>query len=952
MVKLGIMKSLPSLAAFLLTGLCSLGHAQQHNVLLIIADDLGTDSHSLYNSSPGAVLPPTPNINALKTTGVQFRNAYAQPTCSPTRASMLTGRHPFRHGVTTAVTANDGQLTAGEFTLPRAFAANSSLGYSTAHFGKWHLSLGPTMANDPANVGGWPHFAGSLNGSLVGGNNGTGTYSAWTKTINGVTGPPNSTTTYATTDVTNDALAWIGARGINPWFAWVAYNAPHTPFHKPPNNLHTYDTTVANWANLPINDTAANQRLHHNAAVEAMDTEIGRLLSGMTPAVRANTWIIFIGDNGTANQVIQTPFSNGHSKDSLYEGGVRVPLFISGPGIVSPNRESTALVHAVDLYSTILEMAGINVTTTQPAMKPIDSRSLMPLLLNQSEPARVAYSEESGAAIAAADSGRTVRLGDYKLIRFNNNTERLHWLTNDPDEQTNLLANALSAPAQAAYSQLSTQLTTYVSPANVLNTPVETAWQKVTGAEYARIYRTKELATANPPVSNTTWAPDGPEGPVINGTQTLPAYAGIDSIRVSANWVYVKGSSLPHYTMGPWYLNAARTRIFLNYPNQWDMLARIPRQPVPAVSRTNTNFGPIAIWINTTIIHNQLDAFYWDGTADINTGARGTEFWTRNARLAEGLTFDPAGSHQPFTGESHHHISPFALRYEMGDHMNYNAATHAYSEATTPPNHSPILGWSFDGYPIYGPFGYSTANNPNSGIRRMVSGFVPRDGNFGTTNLNATAGRATLPQWAIRAGHGISTANDAATGPPVSTAFPIGWYLQDFDYLGDRGYTQGTDFDLDESNGRWCVTPEYPSGIYAYFVTIDATFQPAYPYIIGRQYYGVKQGGNWAATSTIGFNAVESPHVTTYVGGANAAANITNTAVSGGNVTMVWDSTEGGSYTIESSTNLTDWTTTAPVSATGTAFETQRTVPAASATRSFHRIRSNGVAPYDVIATP
>ena len=920
--------------------------AQQRNVLLIIADDFGTDSHSLYNSSPGAALPPTPNINALKTTGVQFRNAYAQPTCSPTRATMLTGRHPFRHGVTTAVTANDGQLMAGEFTLPRAFAANSGLGYSLAHFGKWHLTIGPDMANDPANIGGWPHFAGSLNGSLVGGNGGTGTYSAWTKTINGITGATNGTTTYATTDVTDDALSWISARGGNPWFAWVAYNAPHTPFHKPPNNLHTYDTTVANWATLQINNSAANQRTHYNAAVQALDTEIGRLLAGMSPAVRSNTWIIFIGDNGTMNQVIQTPFSNGHSKDSLYEGGVRVPLLISGPGVVGPNRESTALVHAVDLYSTILEMAAINVAATQPAVKPIDSRSLMPLLLNQSEPVRAAYAEESGAAIAATNSGRTLRIGDFKLIRFNDNTERLHQLSSDPDEQSNLLDSTLAPPAQTAYDQLTAQLANYVSPANVLNTPVETAWQKITGAEYARIYRTQSRALSG--LSDTTWAP---EGPVRNGRQDVPSYAGIDSIRVSANWVYAKGSAMPHYTMGPWYFDAAKTQLFVNYPNQWDMLARIPRQPAPAVTKKNTSFGPVAIWVNSTIIHNQLDAFYWNGTADIDDNARGTEYWTRNARLAEGSTFDPAGSHQPFTGESHHHISPFALRYEMGDHMNYDPSTHTYSEAATPPNHSPILGWSFDGYPIYGPYGYGTASNASSGIRRIVSGYVPRDGSFGTTNLN-TAGRTSLPQWAIRAGHGVSPVNDAATGPAVSTDFPIGWYLQDFDYLGDLGYTQGTHFDLDDSNGRWCVTPEFPSGTYAYFVTLDASSQPAYPYIIGRQYYGVKQGGNWAAASTIGFNAVEAPNVVTYTGGANAKLKMGSVTVSGGNVTLRWDSVEGGNYVVESSADLTNWTTVPPVPATGAAFQTQRTVPAASATRSFHRVRLDGTATNDVINTP
>jgi len=251
---------------------------QQRNVLLIIADDMGVDSHSLYNSAPLAELPPTPNIDHLQASGVLFRNAYAHPMCSPTRATILTGRHPFRHGVTTAVTANDGQLMAGEFTLPRAFDENDHLGYSLAHFGNWHLTIGNNAANDPANIGGWPHFAGSLNGGLTGGNGGGGTYEAWTKTIDGVTGVANSTTTYATTDTTNDAINWIAAQGNAPWFTWVAYNAPHTPFHKPPNELHTYDTTVGNWATLPIN---SNQRSHFNAAIQALDTEISRLLANI-----------------------------------------------------------------------------------------------------------------------------------------------------------------------------------------------------------------------------------------------------------------------------------------------------------------------------------------------------------------------------------------------------------------------------------------------------------------------------------------------------------------------------------------------------------------------------------------------------------------------------------------------------------------------------------------------
>lgn len=927
----------------MLLAISSASVAQQRNVLLIIADDMGVDSHSLYNSSGTAELPPTPNINSLKASGVQFRNAYAQPTCSPTRATILTGRQPYRHGVTTAVTANDGQLMAAEFTLPRAFGENPTLGYSLAHFGKWHLTIGPDPANDPANIGGWPYFAGSLDGSLVGGNGGAGTYTSWTKTINGVTGPVEGTTTYATTDTTNDTIAWIDSQGNEPWFAWVAYNAPHTPFHKPPNDLHSYDEILPNWDTLPINP---NRRTHFNAAIEALDTEIGRLLSSIDPAVRNNTWIIFVGDNGSPTQVVQEPFSNDHGKNTLYEGGVRVPLLISGPDVVNPDRESEDLVHVVDLYSTILEMAGVDVAASQPAEKPIDSVSLMPLLFDETVASRVIYSESTGSTLDDSESGYTLRIGDYKLISFLDGSEELYLLTEDSNEQTNLLTSNLTEESQTAYDLLKEQLSSEIADVNLLNAPLEQQWQTMRGAEYARIYTSQTRALNG--ISNTTWTTGGP---VRAGGQETPAYAGIESIRVSANWVYVKGSSLPHYTMGPWYFNTEKTQLFVNLPSQWEMLARIPRVPVPAVNRTNTNFGPTAIWVNSAIIHNQLDAFYWYGTEDIDDNARGTEYWTRNARLAEGLTFDPAGAHQPFTGESHHHISPFALRYELGDHMNYDPETHTYTEAPGQADHSPILGWSFDGYPIYGPYGFSAPFDGESSVRRMESGFVPRDGNFGTTNL-ISEGRTSLPQWAIRSGHGTSTVNDAATGPDVDANFPMGWYMQDFDYLGDLGYAQGTDFDLDECNGRWCVTPEFPDGTYAYFVTIDASFEPAYPYIIGRQYFGVKQGGNYAAASTVGFDELEEPNVTIYEGGAGAPPKITNINVIDEDVTLTWDSTEGGRYIIESSEDMNDWTTVPAVQTDSDGTETEHTVPAASYEQSFHRVRLDSVAPYDVNTTP
>ena len=111
----------------------------------------------------------------------------------------------------------------------------------------------------------------------------------------------------------------------------------------------------------------------------------------------------------------------------------------------------------------------------------------------------------------------------------------------------------------------------------------------------------------------------------------------------------------------------------------------------------------------------------------------------------------------------------------------------------------------------------------------MISGYVLRNGQYGTSNLTAN-GRTTIPQWAVRA-FGV---NSNQSGPSVSSSYPLDRYMEDNDYLGDHGYVQGVDFDLEEYNGQWCVTPEFPNGTYAYFVSISSNGTPTFPYNIGR----------------------------------------------------------------------------------------------------------------------
>ena len=136
------------------------------NVLLIIADDLGADSFPL-TAQAGASIAPMPNLAALKNSGVLFTRAYGHPVCSPSRAAMLTGRHPFRTGIGAQLTgAASPQLQAAEFTLPEAFAANPATGHELAMFGKWHLNSGAGTNDTPRTIGGWPHFAGSISGAL------------------------------------------------------------------------------------------------------------------------------------------------------------------------------------------------------------------------------------------------------------------------------------------------------------------------------------------------------------------------------------------------------------------------------------------------------------------------------------------------------------------------------------------------------------------------------------------------------------------------------------------------------------------------------------------------------------------------------------------------------------------------------------------------------------------
>jgi hypothetical protein len=413
--------------------------------------------------------------------------------------------------------------------------------------------------------------------------------------------------------------------------------------------------------------------------------------------------------------------------------------------------------------------------------------------------------------------------------------------------------------------------------------PMINSWFTNCSARYARIY-TSDVNRTNG-VSVTTWS---------NGTQTqsLPAYSGVQEIDSSSSWIYLRTTGLGIHVMGPWQNGS-----FPNLPVNTKTFYRIPRTNSVPATKTLTGNGPIGYFVDGVAMFDSRDAFYWNGTTNVS----GTGSWNREAYVNEGATFDPANAHQPQDGTYHYHASPIALRYELGDHVDFNATTKTYSESTNAvTKHSPILGWVRDGFPVYGPYAYSNALDASSPIILMRSGYQLRNGNRGTDNL-ANTWRTNLPAWAVR----LYGAN--AAGPTNIALYPVDIYMEDNAYLGDltnsltgTNYQQGADFDLDQYNGRFCVTPEFPGGTYAYFVSISSNGTPLFPYNIGRAFYGSPIGDTVTSiTETV---------VTNFLGGTNTAAYLNAPGANNGTITLTWSAVEGGSYQIESTTNFSAWT--------------------------------------------
>lgn len=345
-------------------------------------------------------------------------------------------------------------------------------------------------------------------------------------------------------------------------------------------------------------------------------------------------------------------------------------------------------------------------------------------------------------------------------------------------------------------------------------------------------------AQTNPAITNWLINNSGLTGRhYVSGNSTPiadTASANVQRVRYSTNYTYVNCSGIPGYIVGP-YLDG-NPALATNNAH----LFKLPLNPVENTgTATSTPLGPIGVFVNGVPMYDYKDAASYNSSTNQDDMMNGDGVWNRNAIMAENDGFDCAKGHPSpiFNGPPgpggtleggtyHHHQNPTAFNLdlvEVSDVCQLYLADGLYTLDSTA--HSPLIGFAFDGFPVYGAYGYANTDG-SGGIKLIMSSYQKRNITARTTYADGTT---------------------VTAGPNVSATYPLGWYREDYEFISGSG-------DLDEHNGRFCVTPEYPNGTYAYFATVDENWNSAYPYIIGPTYYGTVVSENF--NTTPGNNAV------------------------------------------------------------------------------------------------
>jgi len=395
---------------------------QKPNFLFILADDFCWSQLGCY----GSKYYETPNIDRLSAQGMKFTDAYAAcPVCSPTRASIMTGKYPARLHLTDFIAGGNFPyekykqpnwqkfLPLKEVTIAEVL---KSAGYTTASFGKWHLSIAKkspeSLPYNPDKQGFDEYF---------------------------VTYKPSSrhdpeSDAHNVEIITEKSLRFLGENKDNPFFLYVTHNTIHTPIMGKKKLVEKY--SKKRGAGLPQNSPIVA------AMIEEMDNSVGKLLVKLDELKIADkTIVVFFGDNGGLERSAkQTPLRSG--KANLYEGGIREPLIVRWPGVVQKGSTCSEPVISVDFFPTFLEILNLQ----NKAGKSIDGVSLLPILKQTGSINRQAiywhYPHYHSSSIGPCGA---VRVGDYKLLEWFDETIcgpgnrfELYNLKNDISEQNNL----------------------------------------------------------------------------------------------------------------------------------------------------------------------------------------------------------------------------------------------------------------------------------------------------------------------------------------------------------------------------------------------------------------------------------------------------------------------------------------------------------------------------------
>ena len=392
----------------------------KYNVVFFLVDDMGYADIGAY----GNTYHKTPNIDQLARDGMRFTHAYAAaPNCSPTRASILTGQWPARTGITQYLPGNSTPyarlnqppLPVGLHneiaTLARPL---KGAGYRTASIGKWHLGGGQY---GPAAHGFDVTFAG-------------GHWNAHESMFAPhpyVEVPDAQPGDYLTDRLTDEALQFINEHADQPFFLYLPYYAIHGP-------IEAKETLIQGYSNR--SDSTGRNNAVYAAMTEGIDQSVGRIIQTLDALnLTDRTVIFFFSDNGgVPSRAFNGPFKSG--KGFLWEGGIRVPLLIKWPGIITPGTVSAEPVTSVDFFPTILDIGGVSGMMDQP----MDGLSLLPLLTRVDTLARDAiYWHYPHYSNAGATPTGAIRAGPWKLIEFfEDNRFELYHLLDDPAESTDL----------------------------------------------------------------------------------------------------------------------------------------------------------------------------------------------------------------------------------------------------------------------------------------------------------------------------------------------------------------------------------------------------------------------------------------------------------------------------------------------------------------------------------